>query len=302
MALCVFLPLGLFAAELSPCADTNEFQALQDKLVQLNPPSAPKPGEAINRLALLGYLETEGRKLVDAGGTLCDWKDKLEAKTCELKLPSTGSRTLSNPKQAQREEAAVAVIGTFFLCDKCSHLHMSTASGFFITESGAFATCRHVLANYTGNGRGMVVMTRDGGVHAVREILASDPLNDLLVVRVAGERFKPLPLSTNAPIGSPVSIMSHPEEHFYTFTTGVVSGYSTQNCDAGRLCSMAVTADFARGSSGGPICNASGAVVGMVNNTQSIYYNVENGQQKNLQMVFKNSTPSAALMALIKKR
>jgi hypothetical protein len=65
---------------------------------------------------------------------------------------------------------------------------------------------------------------------------------------------------------------------------------------------MAVTAEFAKGSSGAPICNASGAAVGVVNNTESIYYSVEDGHQKNFQMVVRNCTPASALIDLCKKK
>ena len=45
---------------------------------------------------------------------------------------------------------------------------------------------------------------------------------------------------------------------------------------------MSVSAEFAKGSSGSPVINSKGEVIGIVSLTRSIYYNKENGIDKNL--------------------
>ena len=65
---------------------------------------------------------------------------------------------------------------------------------------------------------------------------------------------------------------------------------------------MSVTADFARGSSGAPIFDGLGNVVGMVASTISVYYDDEDGRQKNLQMVLKNCVPARCILDLIDQR
>jgi hypothetical protein len=62
---------------------------------------------------------------------------------------------------------------------------------------------------------------------------------------------------------------------------------------------MTITADFARGSSGAPVLNDNGELAGIVRSTESICYEVEKGQQQDLQMVFKTCVPSASLLKLI---
>jgi S1-C subfamily serine protease len=65
---------------------------------------------------------------------------------------------------------------------------------------------------------------------------------------------------------------------------------------------FSITADFAKGSSGAPVFNEFGAVIGSVNNTQSTYYSVKNGVKDNLQMVFKNTVSMQHLLNLIQPK
>lgn len=60
---------------------------------------------------------------------------------------------------------------------------------------------------------------------------------------------------------------------------------------------MAVTADYPRGSLGGPVISDEGCVVGMVSSTQTITY----GEKANrpVQMVMKNCVSGASIRALI---
>ncbi len=304
LVLSVALPLVSLAAAAPadkepPGAVEDELHAPRPRSGPLNPPAAPKSGEPVNDKATMRFLETEGLKLVEAHQTLTDWRGQLGRKTCQLKLPSAGTRKLSVVDAAQRAEAAVVIVGTFFRCNRCTNAHLATASGFFLTEAGALATSRHVLGEA---GRGVVVLTRDGRLCAVKEVLAADPLNDLLILQVEGKGFTPLPLAAKADLGAPVTLVSHPENHFFTLTTGVVSRRFAQRRKDGLVEFLAITAEFAKGSSGAPVCNESGAVIALVNNTESIYYNVERGQPVNFQMSVKNCTPAPALLGLIKTK
>jgi len=299
LVLSLVFPLLVNANDLLSCDNTNAVESFENRLVSLNPATRPQPKQPINRIAVFSYLDVEGRKYIDSGETLCDWKDKLGFKKCDLKLPFPRLRTLSIERIERREEQAVVVVGTYYLCSKCSHLHMMTATGFFINSDGALVTCRHVLANIMENGRGVVVMTRDGHVYPVEAVLASEPLNDVLVLKVKGKGFPALSLAKGAAIGESVYVMGHPAEYFYMFTTGIVNQRYDQIRDGGLCRFIVVSADFAKGASGGPVCNKHGAVVGIVNNTESILWNSQGGQQNNLQMVIKNCTAVEALKSII---
>lgn len=279
---------------------TNRPPTTIAQALRLNPPAAPSLGAPLNDRAVAQFLETEGGRLVREGKTLGGWADMLDAGTTSLKLPKPPTRRRDTPEAARRIEAAVGVVGTFYDCGKCDRLHMSTASGFFLTRDGAFVTCRHVLSTYRTNGLGVAVLTRDGRVLPVTGVLASDPLHDLIVLQVEGGGFTPLPLAAkDAPPGTPVVVVSHPSQRYFAVSTGIVSRQGEERRRGGLYRFVSITADFAKGSSGAPVCDLAGAVVGIVNNTQSIYYSVEDGQQRNFQMAVKNCAPVSALRALV---
>jgi S1-C subfamily serine protease len=111
-------------------------------------------------------------------------------------------------------------------------------------------------------------------------VLAADAGGDAAVVRIdnRGRKMPFLLLGKSPDCGTPVTVISHPKGRFYSLTTGVVSRYHRtryhDHPDQGRFkvgdrpaTWMSITADFAIGSSGGPVFNAAGEVVGMVSRT-----------------------------------
>ena len=64
---------------------------------------------------------------------------------------------------------------------------------------------------------------------------------------------------------------------------------------------MAITAEFAKGSSGGPVLDANGNLVGMAAATSSIYYDVQDGRKTNLQMVIRQCVPLESVRDLIRR-
>ena len=152
------------------------------------------------------------------------------------------------------------------------------------------------------NGRdhaGFGVLTKDGKVSPVVEILAADKSADIAIFRVKGEGFTPLALGNSSKVGGDVHIIAHPDSRFFSYTSGNVSRYYKSS--NGKATWMAVTAEFARGSSGGPVMDEMGNVVGMVANTQSIYYpkRKKTDFRGPFQMVIRNCVPVNAIRKLI---
>ena len=60
---------------------------------------------------------------------------------------------------------------------------------------------------------------------------------------------------------------------------------------------LAITADYAKGSSGGPILNEHGAVVGIICQTRALFHDEDETEP---QITWKFSRPSSSLLAILK--
>ena len=208
----------------------------------------------------------------------------------DLKLPKT---KLSNVEEARK---AVAVVGGVYKCKKCTRWHVAPASGFLIAED-LVVTNYHVVNNPERSG--MAVRFFDGRVFMVEDVVASSERYDLAVLRVPKTGIKPIALGPEAPVGSKVDMISHPNQNFYTLSEGRVARYFVTKRNRKSVPAMAITADFGKGSSGAPVLNENGQVVGVAASTESLYYTEKDGVQENLQMVFKNCVPVSQLRELI---
>ena len=262
-------------------------------------PRPPSLGQPFDDREVSLFLETEGRKLFNGGR--CG-KLAFDHRACGLPLPEVRDERVAWTAIASRAEAATVVLGEFYREGKSRKDEFSTAAGgFLITSSGACVTSLHVV---NGKGaRGFVALTRDGHVLPVREVLAADPIEDLAILQLdvpEGLMLPSLPLASEpAAVGAQVGVMSHPDERFYLFTTGSVGRHTVWRERGGAEHFMSITADFAKGSSGCPVLDERGAVVGVVNNTESIYYDDDGKKrQTDLQMVVKNATPSWVVRAM----
>ena len=254
---------------------------------------------------LFNRLQHEAGRLIDEGKTtpLDELRAGLAHGSCTLPLASPSPGEMAPPEIYARCCESVLVLAGVWKCDKCDRWHLTISTGFVITAAGAFVTNYHVVDN--AKHVTLVAMTNDGTVVPVREVLAASKEDDVAILRIdAGQRrFQPLVLSTDAPVGSSVCVISHPARRFYSLTRGIVSRYFLVAADEKRAVPrMHITADFARGSSGGPLFNERGAVVGFVKSTASIYYDVSDGKKDSLQMVFKECIPASQVLKLIGKK
>ncbi len=186
------------------------------------------------------------------------------------------------------------IVSKLYKCGRCTHWHSGSATGFPLTRDGIFATNYHVAAQT--DGQTLAVVDGQGKIYPVTEVLAGDKDSDVAILRAEGAKFRPLSLGDPAKIGSNVHVISHPDGMFYYYSKGMVSLYDTMK---GKPLTqwMAISADYARGSSGAAVLNDSGEVVGMVASTITINYDRE--KKTNPQMVVRLCAPVEAIRRLI---
>jgi S1-C subfamily serine protease len=232
--------------------------------------------------------------------------EQLQRTRCHLSLPEASAKEpISKTDFYNRIRRSVVVLAAPYhpKKQKRAKMELNTAAGFILNQSGVVVTNYHVVIK----NESLFALTAEGEVLPVKEVLAANEADDVAIVQLdGGESIPPLPLApaeSPAPVGSAVRVISHPDGNYWSLTEGVLSRYFIIDLGEklGRVPSMAITADFARGSSGGPVLDESGSVVGMVASTRSIYYDEHKGQQEDLQMVIKECVPAASIWKLIEK-
>ena len=232
-------------------------------------------------------------------------KEQLEKapREVEVALPAE----VSKPEGYAGLAKSVFMLGSVYDCGKCDQWHSSgNATAWCLTEDGVMVSNHHVFQSGRGDAWGVCGV--DGKVFRVTEILASDPDADVAIFRVevGEEKLVPLAIADDAAVGDKIRILSHPDGRCFFLTTGEVARYMRvpPRDEVAERTWMSVTADYAKGSSGGPVVNDAGEVVGIVANTQTIHYGprgAEVDKQGPVQMVVKNCVPVAKLRALIKE-
>ncbi|MFT3786885.1 MAG: serine protease [Tepidisphaeraceae bacterium] len=214
-------------------------------------------------------------------------------------LPRTSTTTPSETPTSQPSEGGPTTTSRPTTAPVERSRGVESATGFIISKSGAMVTNYHVVANK--DNAGFVAVTRDGKLLPVKAILAASASLDLAIVQLEGEGFEPMPIAERIDVGENVFCLSHPAQRFWYFTRGMVASYGVTARRGGQpVDRMMITADYAKGSSGGPILNENGDVVGVVSTTASVYYTeTPTGGQQNLQMVFKSCVTSKQLLSLV---
>ena len=221
--------------------------------------------------------------------------EQLNQAPAAIAGPELPTRSADDPTEA------IYVISSVYKCDKCDKWHLGgAATAWCLSGDGIMVTNYHVFENAKGARYG--VASRDGEAWPVMEVLADDKKADLAIFRVKGEGFQRFAIGAPAEVGDKIRVISHPNRKFFLQTSGEVARYHLHRSRKNKegAVRMSVTADYAKGSSGGPVLNEAGEVVGVVSSTQSIYYSKdEEGDQENLQMVVKNTVPVAAVKAML---
>ena len=259
----------------------------------LSPKSSFTVPSIINDRKIMSQMTEKATEMMDSDSVVSMQTLIAKLKTePKIKLNLSNSNLFS-PSEAQE---AIAVVGGVYKCNRCTLWHVAPATGFFIADD-LVVTNYHVVDQPKRSG--LAVRLFDGRVFMVEDVIAASERFDLAVLRVPKTGIKAISLGQAAPVGAKVDLISHPNRKFYTLSEGRVARYFITQRNRKTVPAMAITADFGKGSSGAPVLDKFGQVVGIAASTESLYYTEKEGVQKNLQMVFKNCVPVSQLRELI---
>ncbi|MEO3890454.1 trypsin-like peptidase domain-containing protein [Nonomuraea sp. B5E05] len=167
----------------------------------------------------------------------------------------TPSATLAVPDLFKRVGPSVVVI----------QAGKSLGTGVIAADDGTILTAYHVI-----KGTKNVNLTFADGTKAKAAVASSNPERDIATLKPAKlpEIVVPATLGGGVAVGAPVVAIGNPLGLTYSVTTGVVSGLNrsaARNAEEGDLSGLIqFDASVNPGSSGGPLLDARGLVVGIV--------------------------------------
>ena len=155
-------------------------------------------------------------------------------------------------------KAANGAVVSIIMYDKDGR-PIAQGSGFLVSKDGLVVTNYHVIAK----GNSAVVKLPDGALYNVDGVLASDKTRDIALIEAAGTNFGTLILgnSDRVQVGEEVVAIGNPLSLESTVSNGIVSGIRTDEKLGGEF--LQVTTPISPGSSGGPLFNMAGEVVGI---------------------------------------
>ena len=132
---------------------------------------------------------------------------------------------------------------------------LAVGTGFFVSRT-LIATNLHV---WKGASEALAKFIGEEKQYRITAVVATDTYHDLVLLRFDSGSILPLTLAKcdDVTVGERVYAVGNPEGLEGTFSEGVVSGIR----DDGRL--IQITAPISPGSSGGPVLNVRGEVIGV---------------------------------------
>ena len=254
------LSLGVFLITANAVGQTPRFVIDDEAYVE-------KVTEASARLLEEGKLKS-----------LDTLRTQVHAECFPLKLMPLSHEKLTAPDLCDRLRQSTLAVGSFYKCPDCGEWHFNSSAGFVVGNGGVVCTCCHVVtAEDEGIKESYLIAADDTGrVFPVQSVLAADAESDTCFVKIDGPGLKPLPLRTGIRAGERVYCLSHPGGYFFMFTQGMVARVNlkrnevldehghTNGLLTRPILFLNVTTEFAPGSSGAPIADDSGNVVGQV--------------------------------------
>jgi hypothetical protein len=135
---------------------------------------------------------------------------------------------------------------------------IATATGFLISSDGKLLTNHHVIDGAAS----ALAKAENGALFPVEGLLADDPTNDLVLLKLPAKDLPFLPLNAKdkVDVGTRVAVIGSPLGLEGSLSEGIISAFR-ESPAATKMLQM--TAAISPGSSGSPVLNLKGEVIGI---------------------------------------
>jgi tetratricopeptide (TPR) repeat protein len=174
-------------------------------------------------------------------------------------ISRTGGAFEDLPALVKRVRPAVVTIIAY----DSKGLTIGQGSGFFVSKEGEILTNHHVLQGASS----AEIKMNDGATHPVAAILGDDADSDLSrLIAILDDTMPFLPIAhQRAEAGERIVVIGSPLGLEHTVSEGIVSAIPEERSDVGEImpATLQITAQISEGSSGAPVLNLKGEVVGL---------------------------------------
>ena len=184
-----------------------------------------------------------------------------KSKSDRAALPSTPLESREGERDAGDLPALIQHIAPSVLLlsvmDR-SGQEIAVGSGFVVSEDGRVVTNRHVIEKADK----VLAKAENGAIYEVAGVLAEDAVNDLAVLKLKATNLPALRLGFgyNAKAGERIVVVGSPLGLKNTATEGIISARRQTEGEGEWL---QITAPISPGSSGSPVVNQRGEVIGV---------------------------------------
>ncbi|KQR70454.1 serine protease [Pedobacter sp. Leaf176] len=224
-------------------------------------------------------------------------------------FPKAGNKILTPAQVMHLRKEGVLMICKYFSATNAKPAHLEIfATATALSSDGLCVTNWHVMRDFlepevtlSASDSLTFVASSSGDIYPISKILNYSKEADAALFRVSVTKkpLSPIPLGSALDVGETVYTIGHPDGYAYYYSKGIVTRNTANNKVGFMGNRMEISADYAKGSSGGPILDESGNMVAMVSSTHSIY--AQDRPQVNLQMVIKTTIPVASIKSLLEK-
>jgi S1-C subfamily serine protease len=218
---------------------------------------------------------------VAAGQAIIDSRTGMDVASIQRSVRWSAKSEISCPKLTagdgpfpyEKIVKSSLLFGTLYDCGKCEEMHGNIAGGVVISDDGLCLTNHHVLERRDQDTRVIFAMDYAGRGYSIKEVLASNRLADVALVRLEGQGpFIPVPIAIQNPRPSDLAyVLSHPSSEFFVLTQGIVSRQVSLTQRRGKSKWLEVTAPFGAGSSGSGVFDQRGQLIGLVSRIYPIF-------------------------------